>query len=225
MITWIDIMILVILLICVVLGTIRGVMKTIFAVAKLVVSAVVAKMASPVISAWIIGHTPIVTKIQEIFARKGAMPQMNDAVSDSLSGATIWFNSLNIGNVPNKIITFFANLWDKAASAAGGAGSTVLDITANSIVNFLTFVIVFWIAMLILTIIANALEVMEKLPVIKTMNRTGGFILGLLRGLFINVVIVSIFFVLAMFLTGSPINTALQNSILAPYFYIGYIFL
>lgn len=223
MITWIDIMILVILLVSVILGTITGVMKSIFSVGKIAACFVAAKFLSPAVSAWIIGHTPVVAKIQGLFQKKGAVPEVPDAVSDSLSGATIWFDSLKIGNVPNKVITFFANLWDKASTAAGNVGNSVIDVTANSIVSFLTLVIVFVLVFIILSFIARSLDVVEKLPVIKQFNRMGGFLLGLVRGLFINVIIVSVFFILAMFLTGSPINTALQSSVLAPYFYIGYI--
>ena len=218
-------MIMVILLICMIAGMARGLMKTVFSVGKIIICVVAAKILSPMVSAWLVGHTPIVSKIQAVFEKNGTVPKMPDAVSDSLSGATIWFDSLNIGTVPNKIITFFAGLWEKAQTAAGAAGQSVVDITANSIVSFLTFIIVFVLTLIILSVIIRSLDVVEKLPVIKQFNRLGGLLLGLMKGLFINVIIVSVFFVIAMFTKTSPVNTALQASILAPYFYIGYIFL
>ena len=224
MITWIDIMILVILLISVIIGTFRGALKSLYSVGKLALCYIGAKLLSPLCAGWLIGHTGIVAKIQELFAKKGTVPEMPDAVSDSLSAATIWFDSLEIGTVPNRVITFFAGLWDKAADTAGTAGRTVIDVTANSIVNFMSFILVFLLLLVILHFAAKALDLVDKIPVVKHFNRIGGFLLGLARGAFINMVIVSVFFIIAMFLTASPINTALADSILAPYFYIGYIF-
>ena len=70
MITWIDIMIMVILLACVIVGTVRGVMKSVYSVGKIILCVVASKILSPMLSEWIIGHTPVVAKIQEIFQKK-----------------------------------------------------------------------------------------------------------------------------------------------------------
>jgi len=56
---------------------------------------------------------------------------------------------------------------------------------AYSIINCIAYIVVFVIVIIILQIIVRAINLVSKLPVINTMNKLGGAIIGLIRGLII----------------------------------------
>ena len=53
------------------------------------------------------------------------------------------------------------------------------------IINCIAYIVVFVIVIIILQIIVRAINLVSKLPVINTMNKLGGAIIGLIRGLII----------------------------------------
>ena len=223
MLTWIDILIIVIIGICIILGAYKGLVKSVFSLVTIVLSFLVAKMFTPVLSSWLINNTNIENTIHNFFKVKDTLPSVPSGVSDASNSVSVWFDSLNLGEVPNSVINFFQNLWNGGVQAAGNANATVADITTASIVSFISFIGLLIFAFVVISLLVEVLTLVTKLPVIGTFNTIGGAVFGFLKGLILNLVIISILFVIAIFLKDSPLNIALRDSLFASYFYIGYI--
>jgi len=223
MLTWIDILIIIVLSLCIIQGAFKGLVKSIFSLLTIILSFIGAKICTPIVSDWLINNTNIENTIHNFFKVRDTLPTVPSNTITAGDSVTAWFNSLNLGEVPSAVIKFFQNLWNSGVNTAADANTSVLDITTSSIVSFMSFIGLLLFFFVVISLLAEILNVVTKLPVIKTCNTIGGIGFGFLKGLLINVVLVSLLFVAAIFLKDSPINIALRDSMFASYFYIGYI--
>ena len=68
---------------------------------------------------------------------------------------------------------------------------------ANIVINVISLVLVFVLVMLILKIVGTALHIVDKLPVVSSLNRLGGFAVGILIGtgvVWLGLVVIVLFF-------------------------------
>jgi len=68
---------------------------------------------------------------------------------------------------------------------------------ANMVINALAILLVFMIAMLVLTIAGSVLDIVGMLPVIRTLNRAGGLALGLVMGaviVWVSIIVMTLLF-------------------------------
>ena len=75
-----------------------------------------------------------------------------------------------------------------------------VDALTASIVSFISFVGILILAYVVLSLIVEILNLATKLPVIRTFNKLGGALFGIVKGLIINLILISIIFVVAIFL-------------------------
>ena len=224
MFTWIDILIVGIILVCMIWGTFRGLVKSIFSIITIVCSFIIAKIFSVTLSTWLINNTRIEDTIHTFLRVKNVIPDnVSSGVEQGSSNVADWFASLNLGEIPSSIIHFFENLWHTGSNAVNTGGNIAVDALTASIVSFISFIAILILAYVVLSLIVEILNLATKLPVIRTFNKLGGAIFGIVKGLIINLVLISIIFVVAIFLKDSSLNVALRDSMLASYFYIGYI--
>lgn len=225
MLTWIDILIVGILLVCMLWGSFKGFIKSVFSIITIICSFIAAKIFTPFISDWLISNTRIEDTIHSFLRVNEVLPDIPEGVSIGANNIKEWFASINLGEVPNSIINFFSNLWNNGTSSSINAGSAVQDALTSSIISFISFMGILIFAYVVISLLVEILNLISKLPVIGTFNRLGGALVGIIKGIILNLIIISILFVVAIFLKDSSLNTALGNSMFASYFYIGYILL
>lgn len=135
------------------------------------------------------------------------------------------------------LITANANLYSsidnifKSKSTASSSVDSVLKILSVSnadtgsvltttFISVMAFIIVFILIKLLLSILAGALNMGTKLPVIKQFNKLGGFCFGLIKGVFIIFLVFAGLTVLAPLLSSdNSIAEVINNSFFASNFY------
>lgn len=224
MYTWIDILIIGVIVICMIWGACRGLIQSIFSIITIILSFVVAKVFTGPLSLWLVNNTKIEDTIHTFLRVNEVVPtSLSNEVSNGTANVAGWFQSLNLGDIPNKIIRFFENLWTSGSQTISNTGDYAIDALTSSIISFISFVGLLILAYIIISLIMEILNIVTKLPVIRTFNRLGGAAFGFIKGLMVNLVLVSIIFILAIFLKDSSLNVALRDSMFAANFYIGYI--
>ncbi len=87
------------------------------------------------------------------------------------------------------------------------------------IINIAAMIIVFLILFVILKILGNTLNIMSRLPVLKTANKIGGGVLGLAQGILVIWIALAVLTMLYGKPMFSGINEAVSNSVIASKFY------
>ena len=86
-----------------------------------------------------------------------------------------------------------------------------MEIT-EKIVGILAFLILFVVIKLVLFVAKVYIEAIADLPIIKTLNHSGGMVYGVVRGFFICYVIFAIISLLMPVIDGTAVSTAIENS-------------
>lgn len=108
-------------------------------------------------------------------------------------------------------------MWNFAGG--GSATWTVGDALASLVVGILCVVVVFIIVKLALTLFVGVLDAVMKLPLLNSVNRLGGVIFGLLKGVVIVWIICAALILFMSTDMFNGINNAIQSTAITKYFY------
>lgn len=189
-ISWIAI---IILLLCVLNGFRRGFVNSVFSTFSFVVAVTVAVILTPHISGYLMEspvYGVVYSGVQSTLpsgesGNEQAQSTQNDEQEKLINGLPLpSYAKENLSN-NNKIDIYQA----LGVNAFQGYISTYI---ARFVVNGLSFVLVFLVVFLLLKLIAIALDLASKLPVLGAANRIGGLFFGLINGLFILWMICSV---------------------------------
>ena len=197
----IDAILVVILLLFAIGGARRGLILSVVSLLAVVVAIVgglfLSKLLTPVVTEWV---QPVVEK-NVISIIQSALPEdaedaMHTSSSDeknqffeNLSPETVQDYLDNYGiELPPLIVDILMqmdqeDLFDLVDSrtaeelAASFAGKIV-----GAVIRVVLFLLCFVLILILWTILAHALDLVSRLPVLKSMNKLGGFVLGLARG-------------------------------------------
>lgn len=216
--SWIDLIIILTLLICFILGFSKGMVKGIFTFAALIISIVIAKLYENSLSLFISGYGNIKETIK-VFIGTNILPFLNIE-----EGVTGWMNTVNMYNLSKAAEGNTSNFWQNCITDPEGFSYAFVNNASDIIINIMSFIILFLLSYLILRIIVEIFDIISKLPVLNLLNRTGGGVIGLIKGVIFCIIIVTALYFISIYLSNNIISEALNNSILAPYFYINFIF-
>lgn len=90
---------------------------------------------------------------------------------------------------------------------------------AFSIINCVTYVIVFLVIFSLLKVIAHVLNIVSKLPVINTFNKLGGFAIGLAEGVLVTWVMFIVYIIIANTELGVTIYEQIEGCSWLAYLY------
>lgn len=184
------------------IGLSKGFFRTVFKIGAFILSGWIAIKFYPKVSVLLQG-TSFYIKLKE-----------NIVNNPALQGVENTAGSMNevIANLP--VPDFMKDL------LAGIGGVEQLGASlAELIANIVSVILLFIVARLALMIIYAILERVMKLPVLKQIDKFGGFVLGMVQGL----LIVFVLFTVLMIFMSSPqfkgIHDAINDSIIAKYLY------
>jgi hypothetical protein len=86
--------------------------------------------------------------------------------------------------------------------SSGGLQEYIVNYLTNIVINALAFIVTFLTILILLWLICFALNLISKLPILNSVNKTAGLLAGLVHGL----VVVWIFFVLLTVFGGSELG-------------------
>ena len=188
----IDGVLLLILLLCLIAGARRGLVLSIAGLLTMAIAVsgayYCAKSFSPAVGEWM--QPKIQTFLEEQY--RNAAPDKSGGGSQETSGPESGSESGQVVSTLKKL-----GIYDRAASylsdvvtqkvnAAGTAASAALSETfSHAIAFWAVFAIGFFLLLILLSIIGRALNLIARLPGLHLINRLGGALFGLAKGLLI----------------------------------------
>jgi hypothetical protein len=170
----------------------RGMVRTVFATFTIIVALAIAVNMSSYVS--------------HVWQNTSAFDLLNESIEHSLFGEsgdinsvadqTEWIQALPVPSSLKALLLENNNSDMYSALGISEFKSYVTNYLANLILNALSFVVVFVLAIIALKILAACLNIISHLPVLHSLNKLGGCILGLVNGyivLWIICVVVTIF--------------------------------
>lgn len=171
----VDIVIIGIILLCLIIGYVRGLTGSLIKILSFVLSIVIAFILFVPISNFIINNTQIDEKIEQSIREK------------------LIDNSQEDEKMPEAITDYIGQ---KVEQATDGAKEAIINSTARdvsiTIVKSGTWIILFIIARILLIFLKFITGLIARLPVIKQFDKLGGSIYGILEGLVIVYVLLAI---------------------------------
>lgn len=200
----IDIIIIAILLLFIIIGAWRGLMKTLFHSCSSLIAIGGAIFLHPVIGDFIrksFIYTAISNAVGKSLGISNAAPSSQPDRINIINSLPLpdSFKGMLLDN-NNSVVYDLLNADSVTAYISG--------FIANIIINIAISVIVFIIIFIIIKIIINALQLAVKIPVLKQINALGGGLLGLAWGV---IMIWCIMTVMVIFITTPAFNTIINN--------------
>lgn len=192
---WLLIIVLVIFLICAVRGWNRGLLRMLYSLVSIVLLIVLMSYATPHISHFIKENTGIHEAIQERCSDM-IRERMEDKSEEMLSSASAEDMSL-----PEKVTSYIISAGENTLEETGvydAAGSKAADF----ILAGLSFLIALIAALIIVNVIGRMLDIVNRIPVIKGINRT----LGIFAGVFEAFLIIWLLFLFLSLVSGSSLG-------------------
>lgn len=185
----VDIVILAIIVLCIIIGYVRGLTGSLIKIVSFVLSLVIAFILFIPISNLIINNTEI-----------------DDNLETSIRNMIVKEES-NEENMPQAITDYIGQKIDQVAD---DAKETIVNNTARdvsiTIVKAGTWLALFIVARILLVFLRFITSLIAKLPVIKQFDKLGGIIYGLLEGLIIVYVILALISFISPMLNGTLAN-------------------
>jgi len=213
-----DIILIAIILFCAINGMIKGFVKTLFGLTSTIVALVLTLLISPQVSGLIINNTSfdqmIGEKTVELLEIEDLMGDQDTELEEVILSGAI--------NLPGNIIRFLEKnntpeINDKLE--AKGLGDYISGSIATMAVNAFVFLITFLIVSLLLNAIVIVLDILTRLPIVKSMNKLGGFSVGLVVGILIVwVTTMSLSFIISIQAT-ETLSGLIESSIFTKLFY------
>lgn len=197
---------------------IKGFVKTLFGLTSTIVALVLTLLISPQVSGLIINNTSfdqmIGEKTVELLKIENLMGDQDTELEEVIVSGAI--------NLPGNILRFLEKNNTPEINEkleANGLGDYISGSIATMAVNAFVFLIVFLIVSLLLNAVVIVLDILTRLPIVKSMNKLGGFAVGLVIGILIVwVTTMSLSFIISIQAT-ETLSELIENSIFTKLFY------
>lgn len=171
-----------------------GFIKTVFSISALVVSLVLSVSLSPYVSKEMQNNKWIKDYMMERIEKVINLEEKNTKVTDEVE----IIEGLNLPKALKNALRENNNTEVYKTLAIRSFKEYISSYLTVVIINSISFFIVFVIINVVLFILASALDILSKLPVLNGLNKTAGILVGLLQGL---IVVWILCIVLTMFST------------------------
>ena len=200
----VDIAILAVIVLCVIIGYVRGLTGSLIKIVSFVLALVVAFVLFIPVSTVIINNTQIDENI-ETSIREMIIQEEQEENNDE--------------NMPEAITEYIGSQIEQAADDAKESivNSTARDV-AVTIVKAGTWIALFIVARILLVFLRFITSLIAKLPIIKQFDKLGGIIYGLLEGLIIVYVLLALISFVSPMLNGTLAN-AIDSSFIGSMMY------
>ena len=193
----IDVLLVAIIWITAIKGYKKGLVKTIYALVAFIVAAVITTLFYEQVAEYMMS----LPFVQEMIVK------LNQSIAETI--------------ISNTNINMFMPVWmgETVMRAVQTAGITAAGKLVEIIIMIATVLVTFFLAKLLLGLVAGVLDAVMKLPILDTVNKTGGLLAGLIKGVLIVLVC---FGVISMFVTAEKyqyIHNLVNETYIAKYFY------
>lgn len=157
----------------------RGLLKTLYGFCSTLVSAIVGYFVYPYVSRIIINNTGLMGKIKEKVIISLKLDEMTGSSNEVIQGLKLpdFIKDILISK-ENQNSVIYKLLDAESGSVADYVGGTI----ATLIINVFTFIAVLIVVTIICHLITGLMNWVTKLPVIHSVNKIGGLVVGLVWG-------------------------------------------
>ena len=193
-------------------GLIMSVFSLLAVVVAISGSLFLSKALAPTVTEWVLPlvedtvvttvETVVPEEVTEVFENLAPGETIKDAVADLLPEDFVLDENTSLPSVeqikeyldnadielPEAVHTFIEQIDDEDIEAIAESSSVeeVVSVATNTvaevIVRVILFLLLFVVILILWTILARALDLVSRLPVLKSMNKLGGFLFGLIQG-------------------------------------------
>lgn len=200
----VDLVILAIIIICVIMGYIKGLTGVLIKIISFILSIIIAFILFIPVSNLVINKT-----------------QIDETIAQSVRGVILG-NSDSQKVEENMPSTITEYIQGQAENIADSAKESVAEATAvgvsETIVKAAVWIILFIVARILLILLKFVTSLIAKLPVIKQCDKIGGVVYGLLEGLVIVYILLAIISLVSPMMNGTLANM-IDNSYLGSAMY------
>ena len=193
-------------------GLIMSVFSLLAVVVAIAGSLFLSKTLAPTVTEWILPlvedtvvstvETVIPEEVTEVFNNLAPGETIKDAIADlmpedfvldentalpSVEKIKEYLNNSNL-ELPEEVHTFINQIDDEDIKAIAESSSmeevveAATTTVAEVVIRVILFLLIFVVILILWTILARALDLVSRLPVLNTMNKLGGFLFGTIRG-------------------------------------------
>lgn len=181
-VTWLGIVVLVILILCVWRGYRRGFIKEIVSFFFVFLSLSLAWAINPYINEFLVQKTPIYNTIQETCTNFVQSQGEEKAEYETDSTGNL-IDGLKLPDLLRKNLEENNNAETYAALSVDTMTEYVSGYLARTVVNGLSYVLAYILSTIMIRLIAYVLNLIAGLPVLKTANKLTGGAVGFLKGI------------------------------------------
>lgn len=193
----IDVIVIAIIWITAVNGYKKGLIKTLYGVVAFLLAGILTAYSYKYVCEYLMAKT----FVQDIMAK------INGFITESI--------------ILNSDLSFIMPVWmsNSVTEAIQSAGMTASGKLVEILIMIFTIVITYFLVKLVLGIGVGILDAVMKLPILDTVNRTGGMLSGIIKGVLI---VLLCFGIISLFVTSEKyqyIHSAINETFVAKYFY------
>ena len=178
-----DIVVIAIFVLTVLICTVRGLGMTLYSLFSIVIAVVAAYLLRPFVSTFFINIGAASIFEDGIYANIDAARLAQLPQSASLSGQQI-AESMKLPGFIQNFLAANMQSWN-AQGAIETVERQMAMAVSNLLVNVLSVVVIIILVIIALMIIKRVIKAINKIPVLKTVNRVGGFLIGIVLAYFI----------------------------------------
>lgn len=171
---------LLILIVSIIMGAIRGFIKTFFSAFAVIVALIIAVQTGPYVGK-VIQHTPIYSGIAGHIEEN--MNTQTEFMSEKVSDQIDTIAGYPIPEFIKETLIENNNSQMYEALGVYDFNAYVAAYMACLVINAVSFLVVFLLAFVIIKMIEGALNLVSKLPVLRSINKAGGIVCGVVHGL------------------------------------------
>lgn len=202
---WLLLIVIVYMILSIISGYRKGLIRTVCSVLAMMIALIIASVCSPMVS-------------RALESNKGIYGYVDEKVSDVLnidskiSGVTEqakYINSLHLPESIKEQLKVNNNSEVKNELKVSEFSDYVTGFITCLILNAISYIVVFIVALLLIGVVINVLDLISKLPVLNVVNKLGGAIAGAAKSL----VVIWVFFVLITVFSGSDFGQTMFKMI------------
>ncbi len=198
-----DAIIVAILLLNIIIGYKRGLVNAVVSIVAFLIAIIATLILYKPISNIIINNTQIDDKIREVIIHNNTKEDTDEKTEE-----------------PVGIQKYIVTQMEKTASDSKEyAMEAVADTISTQAIRILTAIILFIAIRVIISILKFLTNSIANLPILKQFNELGGVLYGLIKGLIIIYVILTILFFIVSINGNGIISNAIQNSYITKFLY------
>ena len=201
----IDLVVIGIIAICIFLGYKKGLIGVLFTILSFLIALIIAFVLYKPISNAIIANTQIDETIQNAIMEKVLKNKTEENITPEQANNT------------SQIVIDYINSYTSEIKNTGT--EIVAKNLAQTTIGIVVFILLLIVSRIILYFFKAIFNIIAKIPIIKQVNKLGGIVYGVIKGLLIIYIILAITSLLAPMLSDLEIFKAVNNSFIAGYMY------